>query len=172
MALGASLAPYPMRPTLGTCGGRRWARVDVLHDCRVPLLCDPVPVGEAARLRRLVLAFTASESRRVFAPLLHVGDPDGARRSFAVRGHGHLDAALRTEVVAALLEGDPAPAPLVWLTRVGPLTPCDLDTEWLSAAAAAYAEAETPLTFVLVTRSQWLDPRSGTGQAWKRLRQR
>jgi hypothetical protein len=63
-------------------------------------------------------------------------------------------------------------APLVWLTRRGdPVVLQDVDARWLAAARAAYAEAGVPLTFVVVGRRGWHDPRSGTGRTWVRLRQ-
>jgi hypothetical protein len=58
----------------------------------------------------------------------------------------------------------------VWLTRSGELALHDLDVEWLTAAASAYAEAGVDLTMVVVNRRGWRDPRSGVGQTWVRLR--
>ncbi|MXG88559.1 hypothetical protein [Nocardioides flavescens] len=63
-------------------------------------------------------------------------------------------------------------APFVWLTRAGdPALLQDLDAHWLAAAGAAYAEAGAALTFVVVGRRGWYDPRSGVGRTWVRLRQ-
>ena len=140
----------------------------------MPGLTEPLPAAQAAVLRRLVLAFKAAERRRVFAPVLHVGDPVGAHVAHGVRGTETLDADLRVEVVGALLcraRAD-APAPWVWLTRPGELTWHDVDVEWLAAARTAYAEAAVPLTLVVVTRRGWYDPRSGLRREWRRLRQR
>lgn len=70
--------------------------------------------------------------------------------------------------------GAPTPRadPFVWLTRRGdPAVLQDLDARWLAAARAAYAEAGSPLTFVVVGRRGWHDPRSGVGRTWVRLRQ-
>ena len=140
----------------------------------MPVLTEPLPGEQAATLRRLVLAFKAGEARRLFAPVLHVGDPAGHRQSYAVRVQERLDAALRTEVVAALLLRVRArvPAPLVWLTRSGELTAQDVDADWLAAALAATREAGMPLTMVVVTRRGWWDPRSDVRREWRRLRQR
>jgi len=140
----------------------------------VPVLTEPLPEEQAATLRRLVLAFKADERRRLFAPVLYVGDPAGQRQSYAVRADEVLDAALRTEVVAALLlrVRERVPAPLVWLTRSGELDAQDVDADWLAAALAATDEAGLPLTMVVVTRRGWWDPRSDVRREWRRLRQR
>ncbi|MGI8645139.1 MAG: hypothetical protein ACR2JD_02295 [Nocardioides sp.] len=141
----------------------------------MPVLTEPLPREQAATLRRLVLAVTADEQRRrLFSPVLHVGDPGGHRQSYAVRADEALDAALRTEVVAALLlrVRERVPAPLVWLTRSGELTVQDVDADWLAAALAATGEAGMPLTMVVATRQGWWDPRSDVRREWRRLRQR
>jgi hypothetical protein len=46
----------------------------------------------------------------------------------------------------------------------------DVDARWLAAARASYAEAGLPLTFVVVNRRGWRDPRSGLGRTWARVR--
>jgi hypothetical protein len=140
----------------------------------MPGLTEPLPVAQTAVLRRLVLAFKAAERRRVFAPVLHVGDPAGAHVAHGVRGTETLDVDLRAEVVGALLcrARDDAATPWMWLTRPGELTWHDVDVEWLAAARTAYAEAGVPLTLVVVTRRGWFDPRSGVRREWRRLRQR
>ena len=61
---------------------------------------------------------------------------------------------------------------LVWLARPGDLDWQDADADWLSAARAAFGEAGVALRFVVVTRDGWVDPRSGGGVAWRRLRDR
>jgi hypothetical protein len=138
------------------------------------------PVGTTLRtsLRQAVLEHVTSERRRVFPPLLHVGRPAGPQAVFAPdpagADHDLLDQATRTDVVAALLQraaswGDP---PLVWLTRPGDLVLQDVDAGWLAASRAAAAEAELPLTLVVVTRRGWWDPRSGVTRTWRRLRAR
>jgi hypothetical protein len=161
-------------PRIGTCGRAGQHPGAVGKHERVPAIHDPVPVAQAATLRRLVIAFKAGEHRRAFAPALHVGDPDGVRVSHGVRGTDVLDAALRVEIVAALLlrVRREVAAPWVWLTRAGELDRHDVDADWLAAARAAYAEAGVPLAMVVVTRSGWVDPRSGTLRRWRRLRQR
>jgi len=140
----------------------------------MPALTEPVAADLASALRGVVLSFKAGESRRRFAPVLHVGDPTGEHITHAVRADEALDHASRIDVVAALLlRARPlAVEPLVWLTRPGQLTWHDLDAVWLPAAEAAYAEAGLPLTIVVVTRAGWYDPRSGVSRRWHRLRQR
>lgn len=139
----------------------------------MPLLVEPVPEALARQLRAAVLAHCAHERRRVFAPVLHVGSA-GSERVCRMPADTPADQALRSDVVAALVRRlGPAPeSPLVWLTRPGEHVLHDVDAAWLAAARAAYAEAGLPLTMVVVTRSGWWDPRSGTQRRWKRLRQR
>jgi hypothetical protein len=141
----------------------------------VPVLRDPVPPSTAAALRRAVLDLRTGEPRRRFAPVLHVGHPlRGAVASTPGVGPG-LDPALRADLVAALLRravrGEPA-TPLVWLTRTGGHAWHDADAAWLEPAARAHAEAGRSLTFVVVTRRGWWDPRSGAQRTWARLRAR
>ena len=137
---------------------------------------EPVDDRLHHALRRAVLEHATSERRRVFAPLLHVGTPDGRQDLFAPEhlDHAPLDHALRADVVAALLRRHRStdPAPLVWLTRPGELCLQDVDAAWLAAARTAAAEAEQPLTMVVVTRRGWWDPRSGATRTWRRLRAR
>ncbi len=140
----------------------------------MPALTEPVAADQASALRGVVLSFKSGERRRVFAPVLHVGDPAGPHVSYDIRAADDLDHALRAEVVAALLlrSRSSTADPVVWLTRPGELTWHDLDAAWLAAAEAAYAEAGVPLTLVVVTRSGWYDPRSGVTRRWQRLRRR
>lgn len=140
----------------------------------MPALTEPLAAQSGRALRAAVLAFKAGEPRRVFAPVLRVGEPAGRAVSHEVRSHEALDHALRTEVVAALLlRARPlAGAPVVWLTRPGEPAWHDVDAAWLPAAETAYAEAGVPLTFVVVTRQGWYDPRSGLTRRWRRLRDR
>ncbi len=141
----------------------------------MPPLADPVPPGTAGLLRRAVLDFRTAERRRVFAPVLHVGEPGVREVAYGIRGAEPMDQALRTDVVAALLRraaGGTTGQPLVWLTRPGELALHDVDAAWVAACAAAYAEAGTPLTMVVVTRQGWWDPRSDVRRVWRRLRQR
>ena len=134
---------------------------------------EPLSRSLHRTLRRAVLEHAASERRRNFAPLLHVGTPGGPQALFAAGPLGVTDHALRTDVVAALLRRTSSQdGRLVWLTRAGDLELEDVDAAWLAAVRAAGAEAGVPVTMVVVTRHGWRDPRSGAGQTWKRLRPR
>lgn len=127
--------------------------------------------GAAATLRlprAAVRAHAATERRRRYAPLVHVGLP--GVREVAVAAHpAATDHGLRCDVVAAMLAATDG-AHLAWLTRPGELTLHDVDAAWLSAALAAYAEAGRDLTWVVVTRRGWWDPRSDVRRTWQRVR--
>ncbi|MGZ5398779.1 MAG: hypothetical protein ACXWDM_02120 [Nocardioides sp.] len=135
----------------------------------MPLLQDPVPRPTALLLREAIRRHAASERRRRFAPLVHVGRPGVREQCLAgsVRGTDH---ALRTDLMAALLARSPGPEPLVWLTRPGELQTHDVDPAWLAAARAAWAEAGRDLSWVVVTRHGWWDPRSDLRREWQRIR--
>lgn len=137
-------------------------------------IAEPVAPALAGVLRRAVLDHVQAERRRSFAGLVHVGFPGGTEEVFAVVPDERLDHGLRADVVAALLQRTRrgGVVPLVWLTRSGPLELQDVDAQWLAAARSAAAEAGIGLTLVVVTRSGWLDPRSGVRRVWKRIRQR
>ena len=141
----------------------------------MPVLTDPVPRPTALLLREAVRRHAAGAPRQRFAPLVHVGRPGVRERSFPAALTG-TDHALRCDLVAALLATlrakvtDADADPIVWLTRPGLLGAEDVDQAWLSAAATAYAEAERDLTWVVVTRHGWRDPRSGAQREWQRIR--
>lgn len=127
---------------------------------------------ELARLlRRAVFDHAVADRRRVHPPYLHVGIPGRPHPVFPIRVDEPTDHALRVDVVAALLKraGERA---LVWLVRPGDLTLQDVDAAWLAAARTACAEAGRELTFVVVNRHAWWDPRSDTRRTWRRLRER
>lgn len=135
----------------------------------MPVLEEPLPRGTALLLRGAVRRHTLAERRRRFAPVLHLGRPGGHERCAAAPATG-TDLALRCDVVAALLAGAGSASHLMWLTRPGELEPHDVDLAWLAAACAAYAEADRDLTWVVVTRRGWWDPRSGLRREWTRMR--
>jgi len=135
----------------------------------VPLFEDPLPRPAALVLREAVRRHAAGERRRRFAPVLHVGRPGGQEVSAAAALSG-TDHALRSDVCAALLARSGSVPHLVWLTRPGELEPQDIDLAWLAAARSAYAEAGRDLTWVVVTRHGWWDPRSGLRRQWQRIR--
>jgi hypothetical protein len=122
-------------------------------------------------LRRAVLDFRVSELRKTFTPVLHVGVPGETVRTIEEEP---MDHGLRADLVAALLRatGTGEIYPLAWLTRSGDFVLEDADAAWLAAAGSAYAEADVPMTMVVVTRRGWWDPRSDRRREWKRLRRR
>ncbi|MBZ5736947.1 hypothetical protein [Nocardioides mangrovi] len=135
----------------------------------------PVAPALHGLLRRAVLDHRAAERRRAFAPRLHVGRPGGVTEVLACGPEGGYDHALRADVVAAMLARAlrrDRRVPMVWLTRPGDLSVQDVDAAWVSGARTAAAEAGVRLTLVVVTRQGWLDPRSGVGRTWTRLRDR
>ena len=138
------------------------------------MLREPLAPTTAEALRRAVLLLRSSERRRAFAPVLHVGSPGAHAASYDVAPREPLDQSLRADVVAALLRrvGWERADPLVWLTRPGELFLHDVDAAWLAAADQSCSETGRPLTFVVVTRQGWWDPRSDVRRVWKRLRGR
>lgn len=135
----------------------------------MPLFEDPLPRPAALVLREAVRRHAVAERRRRFAPMLHVGRPGGQELSAGAALSG-TDHALRSDVCAALLARSGSAPHLVWLTRPGELEPQDIDLAWLAAACSAYAEAGRDLTWVVVTRHGWWDPRSGLRRQWQRIR--
>lgn len=124
-------------------------------------------------LREEVGRFRARESRRVFDPAVHVGVPGGARLSFELpaREAPVADDALRIDVLSALVQRATVPCGYAWLTRPGVPDLHDLDLRWLAAAAVAFGCVGDRLEgFFAVTRTGWLDVRTGERRVWKRLR--
>lgn len=127
----------------------------------------------ALLLRREVGLFRARESRRVFDAAVSVGVLAGPRDRFVVRAQDlpAVDAALRVDVLVALLEGSAADWRTAWLTRSGGIEPLDDELAWLRAAATAFGMHDRPLDgFFVITRSGWRDVRTGEHRVWKRLR--
>jgi hypothetical protein len=140
----------------------------------VPTDSHPIAPEAQTLLRRAVQDFRAAENRKVFAPVVHVGVPGGVVLAYEPPLDQPLEHGLRADLVAAWLRRATTEAadPLVWVTRTGDFVLEDADAAWLSAARSAYAEADVPLTMVVVTRRGWWDPRSGRSRVWKRLRRR
>lgn len=142
-----------------------------------PGLVDPLPRPVRRGLRALVMELTDWGRTQRFPATISVGVPGGLRLTWTIDADPG-DLALRTQVVAALLarslpdEATADPPPVCWLTRPGTIAWHDLDAAWLPAARAAYDEAGVPLTFVVVTKTAWWDPRSGLAQRWRRPRRR
>jgi hypothetical protein len=129
---------------------------------------DPRPLLrlEVGRLRE-------RESRRVFDAAVHVGRLGGPRDSFVVRAQDApvIDRGLRVDVVCALLDELDGSQAAAWVARPGVPEPQDADLQWLAAASFGFAAHGARLTgFYAVTRSGWLDLRTGEARVWKRLR--
>lgn len=133
----------------------------------------------AVLLRRAVHEHATVERRLHHVPIVHLGVPGRAHEVFAVVPGEPLDHALRADIVAAMRHhhGMDAPArvrqpTLVWLTRSGDVDLQDIDADWHAAARQAYAEADQPLHFAVVTRRGWHDPATGRRREWARARPR
>jgi len=139
---------------------------------------SPVPSPADGAFRLEVGRFRATERRRLFPLVLHVGTPDGPRRSTDVPWPvpREYDAGLRFDLADALLDGLMAGwqghVPLWgWLTRPGVPVVHDSDLGWFAATAKAVAARERDLAgFRVVTRTGWLDLVSEERRTWKRLR--
>ena len=113
------------------------------------------------------------ETRRVFDPAVYGGTLGGPRDSFVVRRRDLpvLDAGLRADVFAELLEQTDPEQTVAWLVRSGTPEPHDADLAWLAAAGAAFAMHGRDLeAFYVFTRYGWRDVRTGETRTWKRLR--
>lgn len=133
----------------------------------------PLDVDARLLLRQEVGWLRARESRRVFDLSVHVGVLGAGRDSFVVRAQDlpAVDAALRTDVVAGLVEDSPVSWRTAWLVRPGSPEPHDLDLRWLSAASSAFGMHDRPLDgFFVLTRSGWRDVLTDESRTWKRLR--
>jgi hypothetical protein len=127
---------------------------------------------EVARLR------AAAGLRRFFPLGVHVGAPDGRRRSLELPWPvpREYDAGLRFDVADGLVEGlltgwPEAEAVWGWVTRPGVPQVHDCDLGWLAALTRAVGAHGRPVAgFRAVTRTGWLDVASGESRTWKRLR--
>lgn len=138
-------------------------------------LVEPLPRALRHGLRAVVFELLALGRVRRFPATLSVGVPGGERVVWRIDPPDHdEDHALRAEIVGALLlrARDLSDAPVCWLTRPGVPQWHDLDAAWLAPAASACAEAGVPLTWVVVTRHTWWDPRSDLSRRWLRPRLR
>lgn len=141
------------------------------------LINDPPgrAIGTALRSQVAALRARSPRGKAVFpvriAALPALPGP-AAGPEFTVGSGEHLDLAARTEAVGTLLDlaGDTERPPWLLLFRPGRPGVHDADAEWLAAALAAYGETGRELTFVVITRTGWYDPRSGACRTWARLR--
>ena len=142
----------------------------------MPETAAPPSAAVAALLRTAVFTHAASERRRIFGAVLHVGSPAHDHLSVPATPRQDHDQAVRTDIVAAMLtahrRSDPNAPPVAWLTRPGELTLHDADAAWLGPVAAAAREAGATVTFAVVTKRGWWDPLSGVRRVWKRPRTR
>ncbi|GAB2878649.1 hypothetical protein [Nocardioides pacificus] len=139
------------------------------------VLREPVSRQDCARWRTAVLDLTvATRGLRRFPSAVHAGVPGAHEDAFVAPATADLDAALQTDLVVALLDRAllHTPTPGLWLTRPGELALHDEDVAWLTATQSAARECHLALSFVIVTRRGWRDPRSGVRREWLRLRQR
>jgi hypothetical protein len=106
--------------------------------------------------------------------MVYVGQVGGPRDSFVARAQDlpALDAALKVDVVSALVETMPAhQCGHAWTARAGWPETSDADLAWLAAATVAFGMHGRALEgFFAITRSGWLDVRTGEHRVWKRLR--
>jgi hypothetical protein len=124
-------------------------------------------------LRTEVGLLRQRETRRVFDTVVHVGTLGGAYDSWVSRRQDApvVDAALRTDVVSALLERTAGLGDTLWLTRAGHPEAYDEDLDWLSAATTAFAQHGRDVgDCYAVTRYGWRDVRTGESRTWRRLR--
>jgi hypothetical protein len=129
----------------------------------------------APLLRLEVGRLRAEHSYDRFDTVVHLGRLGGTHSTCKVYRADLpvLDAGTRADVVALLLEEqcDVEGAPSVWLTRPGEPQVQDEDLAWLSAASRAFGSLGRRLeAFWTVTRTGWLDVRTGECRTWKRLR--
>ena len=137
---------------------------------QVPAIVEPVPPATACQLRQAVLALVTIERRHRFPAVLHVGTPGGAASS--VPDDRTWDAGLRADVAGALLRRVAGGTTTAWVTRPGSLVLQDVDADWLGPLLRSADENDVELTYVVVTRHGWVDPRTGVHRVWKRIRDR
>lgn len=79
---------------------------------------------------------------------------------------------LRTALVERALDGldDPRGA-LCWVVRSGPLEVGDPELAWWSAAWHGFGRhGLRPVAFCVLNRTGWVEPDTGRGRTWRRLR--
>jgi hypothetical protein len=130
-----------------------------------------------ALLRLAVGELRRREPRQRFDTVVHLGRLGGTRSTCTVPRADMplLDAGTCTDVVSWLLEEEPesgeAAGACVWLTRAGDPQLQDEDLAWLSATCRAFGALDRDLAgFWTVTRTGWIDVRTGENRTWKRLR--
>jgi hypothetical protein len=136
----------------------------------------PVTTPTTLSLLRLEVGdLRQRQKRQRFDTVVHLGRLGGRHRTCTVplADRAVLDPGTRTDVVSRLLEAEPVSAgpASVWLSRAGEPQVQDDDLAWLSAAGRAFGALDRRLDgFWVVTRTGWLDVRTGESRTWKRLR--
>lgn len=133
-------------------------------------MTDP---AQSSLLRLQVGRLRARTARRRFEPVVHVGSLGGEHTSCPVPVTDPvMDAGTRTELLSRLLESGAARhSASLWITRPGEPLLEDHDLAWLAAARLTFAALDRTLDGVWsVTRTGWLDVRTGEHRTWKRLR--
>lgn len=145
-------------------------------DPNAPGLTEPLSVVVRSMLRTATVEHLRDERRRLFPARLHVGTPGASRLSASIP-EAPSEFGTRVDLIHAMAReaersgvATPTGVPWVWLTRSGAAVPDHLDFSFLAPALHAYAEVSQPLTFFVVTRRGWHDPRSGLHRTWSRLR--
>lgn len=146
----------------------------------------PGPPAWAAPLREEVRRTLADAGVRRQLPLrCFVGHPGGPRESgvaevvvppglvVAGLGAGAL-AGLRADLVERALDGlDEPRGALCWVARSGGLEVGDPELAWWSAAWRGFARhGLRPEAFCVLNRTGWVEPDTGRGRSWYRLRPR
>lgn len=149
------------------------------HTGRVLTSADE-PVDAAASAdaawRLEVGRFRAEHPQRTFPMGVHLGEPAGPRLSFEVPWpvSEEYDAGLRLDLMSGLgasWAGAGCGRGSVWLARLGVPELHDQDVLWHAASLHALSAFGVRLdTFRVVTKSGWLDVRTGQRRTWKRLR--
>jgi hypothetical protein len=136
----------------------------------VSALVEPVPTAVARLLRGAVLSLAVSERRRHFPAVLHV--VAAGHDPVTVVDDRGWDAGLRADVAGAALCRAGDGTAIAWLARPGSLVLEDVDADWLGPLLRAAEEHDVDLTYVVVTRHGWIDPRTGVHRTWRRIRDR
>ena len=147
-----------------------------VHEQTLAGLIAPLPFAVRSLLRTAARELVRTERRVVFPPQLHVGTPGGFVVSTPV-ADAPTDFGTRVDLIHAMVRRaevagteTPTGSPWVWMTRSGPNIATDLDPAFLAPAIQAFSEAGQMLTYFVVTRRGWHDPRSGLGRTWTRIR--
>lgn len=141
---------------------------------------QPSPANPELRAWRAEVGrFRAAQPRRRFPLHVQIGTPLGFRVETEVPWPmpPEYDEGLRFDVVDVLVAGwlsqsvGDTSGGYLWLTRPGTPELHDVDLLWHAAATRAFPVHEVDLLGVLaLTRTGWIDVRSGERRVWKRLR--